>query len=427
MELPDAFSQSGAEVVPEAWWTVFEDARLDALVDTALASNFDLMVAWERVRAAQAVVDFEAAELYPFVNAEASAILSEAESEGQGGAEVRLGLGAAYEVDLWGRIGARVAAERFSARATRADYEAAALSLSAEVTRAFYRLVEAQSQLRLAEEQIETNREVLQLIESRFGAGLVGGVDVLRQRQLLQATYEQRAEAAGRVQLLAQQIAVLVGRPPTRDVGPVPAALPELPPPPATGVPIDLVRRRPDVQSALLQVQAADRRVAAAISSRYPRLTLTASGSVAPVAADDVFREWAYSFAGSLLAPIFYGGRLRAEVDRTEAVRQQRLFAYAQTVLVAFREVEAALTMEATRREEIEHLERQVELGQRAFEQLRVQYLNGSGSYLEVLTAVDDLQQLRRDLLSARLDLVESRIGLYRALAGPFEPPPETS
>ena len=140
-----------------------------------------------------------------------------------------------------------------------------------------------------------------------------------------------------------------------------------------------------------------------------------------------MFREWAYSFAGSLLAPIFYGGRLRAEVDRTEAVRQQRLFEYAQTVLVALREVEAALTLEATRREEIRHLERQIELGQRAFEQLRVQYLNGSGSYLEVLTAVDDLQQLRRDLLMARLALVESRIGLYRALAGPLEPLPETS
>lgn len=426
VEVPEAFSRSGDAVVTERWWRAFEDERLDALVDTALASNFDLRIVWERVRAARASLDVESADLYPSVEADAGVVVSDAYGEEQGGSEVELGLGVAYEVDLWGRIGARVAAERYEFQASRADYQAAALTLSAEVTLAYYRLAEARSQLRLAEEQIATNREVLQLIENRFGAGLVGGVDVLRQRQLLQATVEQQARADSRVGVLEQQVAVLQGRPPTREVGAGPTVLPALPPLPATGVPVDLVRRRPDVQSALLRVRAADQRLAAAISSQYPRLTLTGSGSFSPVTADEVFREWATSFAAGLLAPVFYGGRLRAEVDRSEAVRQQRLFEYAQTVLVAFREVEEALTLEAAQREVIRRLERQVELGQRAYEQLRVQYLNGSGSYLEVLTAGDDLQQLRRDLLAARLVLVESRILLYRALAGAFETDRET-
>ena len=424
---PGTFSQPGSQAVPEEWWTAFQDERLNAIVDTALASNFDLQTAWERLRAAQAVADREASRLFPAVDGEARPTVASGQGGAAGGTELQLGLSAAYEVDLWGGIGASVDAEQYRAQATRADYQAAALSLSGEVARTVYRLVEAQGQLELVREQIETNREVLELIENRFGAGQVRGVDVLRQQQLVEATAEQRARAVSRVQLLEQQVALLLGRPPTRDPGPVADQLPELPPLPETGVPVELVRRRPDVRSAFLQVRAADRSMAAAISNQYPRLTLNASGTSLSAPADALFQQWAYSFAGDLLAPLFYGGELRAEIDRTEAVRQQRLYTYAQTVLVAFREVEEALTLEKAQRRQIRRIERQVQMGQKAYEQLRVQYLNGTGTYLEVLTALDELQQQRRDLLSARLGLVENRIALYRALAGPIETIRETN
>jgi outer membrane protein TolC len=175
------------------------------------------------------------------------------------------------------------------------------------------------------------------------------------------------------------------------------------------------------VQSAFGLVQAADRDLAAAISNQYPRLTLSASAGSAADNAGSLFEDWALAFAGNLLAPIFYGGALRAEVDRTEAVREQRLFEYGQTILVAFQEVEDALVQETKQRESIQHLEEQIELATQAYDQLRVQYLNGTTNYLDVLTALDEVQQLRRDLLAARLTLVEDRIALYRALAGSFE------
>jgi len=214
---------------------------------------------------------------------------------------------------------------------------------------------------------------------------------------------------------------VLLGRPPQAGIDAPPDSLPALPPLPETGVPTDLVRRRPDVRSALNALKAADRDLAAAISDQYPRLTLSASGSTVAEGAADLFQTWAYSFAGNLLAPIFRGGELRAEVDRTEAVRQQRLYEYGRTILTAFREVEDALVRERQQRTQIRQLERQVELARQAYRQLRVQYLNGTGDYLDVLTALDEVQQLRRDLLSAELALVLNRIALYRALAGSFE------
>jgi len=422
------FAEAGAQEVPDQWWTVFENDRLNALVDTATASNFTLRTAWQRLQASQAVVDRESGALFPDLEASGQGGVTETQgdteaSDGvdQQGENLQMGLNSAYEVDLWGRIRSQVQAERFRARAGRADYQTAALSLSAEVVRTWAQLAEARSQRRLVQQQIDTNVKVLNLLENRFETGQIRSVDVLRQRQLVESTREQRTVVESRVQVLEHQLAVLLGRPPQAGVEALPDSLPELPPLPDAGVPTDLVQRRPDVRRAHNLLKAADRDLAAAISNQYPRLTLSASASSAAESASDLFQTWAYSFAGNLLAPIFRGGALRAEVDRTEAVRTQRLYEYGQTILTAFQEVENALIREKKQRERIQDLEQQVALAQRAYEQLRVQYFNGAVDYLDVLTALDEVQQLRRDRLAAELTLVEDRIALYRALAGGFE------
>ncbi len=175
------------------------------------------------------------------------------------------------------------------------------------------------------------------------------------------------------------------------------------------------------MQAAYYALLAADREVASAISARYPRLAINASSSARSNEVEDIFRNWAYSFGANLLAPLFYGGRLSAEVKRTKAVEQQLLYEYGQTVLTAFREVEDALIQEKKQQERIGVLEEQVELAERSYKQLRVEYFNGLSDYLAVLTATDREQQLRRDLISAKLILLTYRIDLYRALAGGFE------
>lgn len=424
VEPPANFSRSGADAVPERWWTTLGDEGLNHAVEQALASNFDLRTAWERLMAARAVADREAAFLFPAVDGTADAETTRSfgeDADAETTERLQLGPAAVYEVDLWGRIRSGVQAERLRAEATRADYQTAALSLSAEIARTWARLAEAQEQVALIDRQVETNRTVLQLIENRFRLGLVRAVDVLRQRQLVEATREQRVAADAQRRVLAHQLAVLLGRTPQEGPGLQPEALPALPPLPETGVPLDLVRRRPDVQRAFLQLQAADRDVAAAVRNQFPRLTLSASLTTGVPPAGALFEQWVASLAGSLLAPLFYGGELRAEVDRTQAVRQQRVYAYGQTVLTAFQEVEDALVLEVSQRERIGLLEEQLSLADQAYEQLRVQYLNGTSNYLEVLTALDEVQALRRALLGARLTLVDQRIGLYRALAGSFD------
>ena len=175
------------------------------------------------------------------------------------------------------------------------------------------------------------------------------------------------------------------------------------------------------MQKAYNLLHAADRDLAAAMSNRYPRLTLSASGSSTGNDASGLFKDWVSNFTGSLLAPIFNGGERGAEVNRNRAVKNERLNEYGQSVLTAFQEVENALIQEKKQAERIHSLEIQVGLVRQTYEQLRVEYLNGISDYLDVLTALTADQRLRRDLISAKLGLLEFRIALYRSLAGGFE------
>jgi outer membrane protein TolC len=125
--------------------------------------------------------------------------------------------------------------------------------------------------------------------------------------------------------------------------------------------------------------------------------------------------------AGDLLAPLFDAGQRAAEVDRSRALKQQRLYEYGQAVLTAFREVEDSLMQEKKQSLRIKSLTSQVRLAERTSKQLLFEYLYGLGTFIDVLTALSEEQELRRQLLSARLRRLELRIGLYRALAGSFQ------
>ena len=413
---PPAFSQSGEELPPNRWWTSFDVPELDSKIEQALAGNFSLLATLERVQAARAAARREASDFFPDVNGIASA--SSDMGPGDNRTSYVLGLDTSYQVDLWGEIESRVDAARFAAEATCFDSEAVALTLAADVARLWFSLIEANAQAKLLEKQIENNRTGLKLQRQRFGEGLIRSPDVLRQEQLLESTLEAAAVAQSRIKVLEHQLAVLLGEMPQSAEYETGTTLPELPPLPSVGLPAQLIQRRPDVRRDFYLLKAADSDLASAISNQYPRLSL--SGSLLNVAEkpETIFRDWFASLAGQLVAPLLDGGQRRAEVDRTGAVKRQRLNEYAQTVLFACQEVEDSLVQEKYQKERIEHLERQVKLAEQSSVQLREQYLIGDAEYLDVLSASTSQQSLERQLLSARLDLVLIRVSLYLSLAG---------
>jgi outer membrane protein TolC len=191
-------------------------------------------------------------------------------------------------------------------------------------------------------------------------------------------------------------------------------------------MPLELIRRRPDVQRDYSFLMAADRDMAQAVRNRFPRLSLNLAAQARSNNYSELFNSWAYTLGANLVAPLLYWGRLRAEVDRSEAVKKQQLYQYGQTVLTAFQEVENALISEERQRKQIKILRKRLEMAQQTNKQLRTEFIYGFSQYLDVLLSQDQEQQLQRNLLEAIQEQYEIRISLYRALAGDFQYlPPE--
>jgi NodT family efflux transporter outer membrane factor (OMF) lipoprotein len=426
--IPPAFSATGARALAVPWWRELDDPTLDALVAQGLAENLDLRTVWDRLAQAEATARREGAALVPSIDATAGGSRTEittsaAQASGAGGRNAfTLGIGASYELDLWGRVRSLHDAARLDVVATTYDIQTAAITLAAEIATTWYELVEQSLQLAILDRQIDVNDRVLELVTLRFRKGQVGAADVLRQRQLLESTRGGRPEVAARLAVLRHQLAVLIGRSPgTLELAPPLAAeqaYAVLPPLPATGLPSTLIERRPDVRAAFFRVLAADRQVNAAVADRLPRLAISGSTSLSSQELRDLLDNWIATMSASLVAPLIDGGRRRAEVERTRAIVSERLHAYGQAILVAFREVEDALAQEEQQRRLIASLARQLEISNGVLERIRDQYIHGTIVYLDVLQALVTHQTLERERVSAERRLLELRIGLYRALAG---------
>ncbi|MEC7770278.1 MAG: efflux transporter outer membrane subunit [Bacteroidota bacterium] len=415
------FTVEGDSVIPDKWWEAFQDESLNRLIDSAMQSNMNLAATWQQFLASRASVRSQRSNKWPSIEASAQTARTLPEPDFVGGENTQLGFLSSYELDLWGRIGTAVNAEKLRSEASYFDYQTFALSLSAEIATAWYQLQAAKKQLQITENQIKTNEAIIKLIRSRFVGGQIRAVDILRQAQLLESTREQKIIFETNVRLLENQLAVLLGKQPQQGVFLEVASMPSVPKLPDAGLPLDLVRRRPDLKQSFALLLAADRDMASAVQSKYPRITLSGRGQLRSNNFDNLFDNWAYSLAGNILAPLFYGGRLNAEVDRTTAIKQQRLYQYGQATLVAFREVEDALVQDVKQTERLENISRQLELAEKSNKQLRVEFLNGFSPYLDVLLGLDQEQQLRRDYVAAQLQHVQIRIALYRALAGGFD------
>ncbi len=419
----NTFSAVGGDTVPRRWWKAFDDSILDYLVRRALRGNLSLKQSWNRLAEARAQVRSESSELWPSVDVTAgyskrksrqSGVTNTSESK-------ELGLSAGYELDLWGKIQSSVEAARYGTKASRQDLRAAAISLVSEVTLTWFQLVENYARKYTLREQLETNKKVLKLVKTRFKHGKVRASDVLRQRNLLASTRERLEGVITFIRVLEHKLAVLVGRVPNNQVNPVRISLPEMPDFPETGVPSEVINRRPDVRSAFLQVKAADRSVAAALAARYPRFSISGGLSTSAGEGVTLFDEWLQRLAADLALPLLDGGARQARISRSRAVLARRINAYHESILTAYREIENAIEREKQQKKQLALLRERLKNERQTVVRLRSQYLNGTTNYLDVLNALESKQQLERNLVSARRQLLEHRVALYRALAGGFK------
>ncbi|MCP4377776.1 MAG: efflux transporter outer membrane subunit, partial [bacterium] len=378
--------------------------------------NLNLIATWDRLAEARATASKSDASLYPILSGDGSASRTRTETH-KGAATVvspfgrtytssfSLGLVASYELDLWGRVRSTSDASALDVLVSAEDLDAAAITLTAEVAQTWYRLLESRQQLKLLDSQIKTSRQVLELAELRFGLGKASVIDVLQQRQQVESRLAEKEQTHAARMVLEHQLAVLLGkapggfRPPKR--GSLPTKLPELP---QTGLSAELVRRRPDIRSAHFRVAAANKRIAAAIADRFPRVSLSLQAGSSTSKVRDLFDNWFATLAANLTAPIIDGGLRAAEVTRTQAAASRELHTYAQAILTAIKEVEDALAQESRQRNYIASLDKQLALSREVIAKTRQRYANGDNGvdYLRILSVFDSHQRLERTSIQAR-------------------------
>ncbi len=441
---------SSAEPQALEWWTSFHDPTLTSLVERSGAANLDVREAVLRIEEARAQRAVAAASLWPTLSANAGytrqrisvttpngllfdigpqfeRLLPSGVSITNPYNQYQLGLSASWELDLFGAVRRSVEAASADLQAQVESARGVLLSLASDVADAYIDLRGAQLKRSVVEQSLATDRDVLELTQQRWNAGLTTDLDVENAASEVRTTEAQLPPLDREITQDINQLSELMDRPPDtlrselQQAQPVPPVPPTVP----VGLPADLARRRPDIREAEANLHAATAREGVAVANLFPQLTLSASGGFQTEGLSSLI-EAASRFASigpTLELPIFQGGALRATVRLQDVRAKEAAIDYARTVLGALDEVENALAAYGSDQDRRRSLAAASEASGEALTLARQRYEAGVTSFIDVLNAERTLQQNQLSAADATAAVSTDLVALYKALGGGWEGP----
>ena len=427
---------SSADLHVAAWWKNFRDPQLDSLVARAFASNLDLKFADARIRQARAQYGIAVAGEFPAVNVDSS--YSRSHSSGTLGKGLqntsgtnnsyRATFDASWEIDFFGRIRRGVEAASDDVDAMVEDRRNVLVSLASEVATNYIIYRGTARQIIIAKNNIAAQRESLAVTKRQFDAGLKTAteLDVRRAEALVYSSEAQVPTLEAGLDKAAHALAVLLGKEPSALITelnlakPIPfAVIPQVP----IGLPSDLLRRRPDIRRSERQLAGATERIGVATADLFPRFSLTGAlgqqtGSL-KMFANSASGIW--SFGPSVAWPIFDFGKIRSNIRLQNALQEQAMTTYEQTVLGALRDVEDTLISYSREQLRRAHLNASVEANKKAVLLARQRYDAGLTDFLSVLDAQRSLFSAEDSLVQSDRTVSTNLVALYKALGGGWE------
>ncbi|MDZ7589330.1 MAG: efflux transporter outer membrane subunit [Rubrivivax sp.] len=418
--VPPAFKAAGGATAPvaERWLASFNDQALSALVDEALNYNADLQAAALRVERADGYLKVAGASLLPQVGAYGTG--SGATSNSTSGLN-GLWVNASLELDIWGRVRYGQAAAQADAEALAADYAYARQSLAAMVAKSWFLATEAGLQRAIVQDMVRTSESLLGLAQDRLRVGNGTQQDVAAARANVGPYRDLLRQADLSREQALRALELLLGRYPSAELT-VAQNLSPMPAPVPVGLPSELLERRPDVVAAERRVAAAFNRVGEAQAARLPRISLTAG--ISTISSDVIVLQDrdnpAWGLGINLLAPIYQGGALRAQVEVRTTEQKLAVAAYASAGQRAFGEVENALAAEFALGDREAILQANVRDNEQALELTKTQFRVGSTDLRAVEQRQLALHSARKSLLRVQSERLAQRVNLHLALGGNF-------
>ena len=416
--------RAGADPVSIDWWQSLGNAELDALVRRARADNPGIAAAYARVQQARASVTIARAPLLPELtgSADARRYGGSGISSSDSSANFRLGLAASYEVDLWGGNRAAAGSAAASLRAAGFAQDAVTLSVTGEVALAWLQTVSLRERIAIATRMLDNARGVLAVVDARQRAGSATALELAQQRGLVAGRERTLRLLAQRANDSQVALAILLGQSASSfEIST--ASLAGLRQPAIdSGLPAELLTRRPDLAAAEARLAAADGDIAVARALMLPRLALTASATGQSDRLRTLFENPVYAIAAGVLAPIFNAGRLAAGHDMAIAQKQELLADYRRAIVAASGDVEVALNSIAGVGAQRIAQDEELAQARRAFTLAERRYRAGAETLLIVLDAQRTLYAAEDDAAQLRLAALQGSVLLYKALGGGWRP-----
>ncbi|MFN3580752.1 MAG: efflux transporter outer membrane subunit [Pseudomonas sp.] len=416
----------------QQWWLGYQSAELETLLQRARAGNLDLATAASRLQQADAQLRQTGAALLPQLDGRVSANRSGADGSDPG-SSYAASLSTSYEVDFWGRNRSLRDSSAANLQASRFDQVTLAISIEAAVVSTWLQILENQQRLQLANDSLANAERVLELVEARYRFGAADRLQLSQQRTLVaQLRAGLPSLEQNRLQL-RNSLALLLGQTPDAELpqgsglegsslegsGLEKLQIPSI----GAGLPSELLERRPDIRASEARLLAANADLGAARAALYPSIQLTAQLGAQSLALSSLVSNPATSWnlAAGLVQPIFQGGRLRAQVDLSEARQEELLIDYRRTLLGAFGEVDTALGAVRQAEQRYLFLQTASELAEEAFRLAEARYRAGSIDLQTLLDTQRTWYQSQDSLTQQRAAWLIATIDLYRALGGGWQ------
>jgi outer membrane protein, multidrug efflux system len=416
----------------EQWAQVFREPELQDLIRKALTNNFDLRIAAQRILEQQAQVQITRSQQFPTLSVGGSGLgadvpaLSNITGSNSISSPIVAGsfsLSAAWNPDFWGLYRRQTEAARATLLAQTWAQRAVRLTLVQQVATTYIQLRALDRQLEVTRHTLKARQDSVDLTKRLESGGSVPLSDLRQAEELLYTASSELPQLEQQVQQQENALRLLLGENP----GPVAHTDPTaLTPPPQdlpTGIPSQLLERRPDIQQSEAQLKAANANIGVARAQFFPQLSITASAGVGGNDWSNLFDSSSRTIygLGSLAQPLFEGGKLRGQLNQAKAADQEMVITYQKTIAGAFRDVSNALIALNKQRVYREQQEKLVAAAQDATRLARLRYEGGSTPYLEVLTTDTDLFSAQLTLATAQQGEALSLVQLYSALGGGWQ------
>ena len=413
------------------WWQQFNDPDLDWLIETALKDDLSIAQAQARLQQARANRTQAVSALYPEIGTSVRAtptFYGAPESERPDTTQYDAQFDAAWEIDIFGRTRRSIEAAEAVAQSSEASLDNIRVSVAAEVAQNYVELRNSQERLSIAQRNLASQAETLQMAQWRHQAGLARQTDVAQARASLEQTRASLPDLQIELARANNRLSVLTGQAPgaVNERLANRKSLPSLPDTIATGIPVNVLTQRPDLRVAERDLAAETARIGQAMAKRYPSLNLGGSLGWTAFTLSGIgpANSLIGVLAGTLSGTLFDAGRLRSEVDAQTAVQEQALFNYEQTVLQALEEVENALISHALSRQRVQAWSFSAQASASAAQQSRQLYQSGLVDFEQVLITERSQLNAQESLARAQATELITLIQLYKALGGGWQDAP---